>query len=136
MPKKQNSNFVRCTSNAKRLPLLRDDDNQEEREVRLANNRGSMSVLREGESSVERSNRLSLNRITVQSQRQNESHDERNNRLSADSSRHFNLRQRRRNKRTNVPGIWSEKEYSALNYDPCVDYKNGFNRNDVYSLSI
>ncbi|GBM80281.1 hypothetical protein AVEN_164424-1 [Araneus ventricosus] len=97
MPKKLNSNFGRCSSNAKWLRLLPHDENQEEREVLLTNNRERMSTVREGESYVEQSNRLSLNSNTVQSQRQNESQDERNNRLSADSAKHFNLRQRRRN---------------------------------------
>ncbi|GBM45918.1 hypothetical protein AVEN_15780-1 [Araneus ventricosus] len=64
-------NFGRCTSNAKRLRLLQDDENQEEREVRFANKRERMSIVREGVSSFQRSNRLSLNRITFQSQRQN-----------------------------------------------------------------
>ncbi|CAL1273301.1 unnamed protein product [Larinioides sclopetarius] len=37
MPRKRNSNFGRCTSNAKWVRLLRDEENEVEKEVRLEN---------------------------------------------------------------------------------------------------
>ncbi|XP_059221537.1 uncharacterized protein LOC131996104 [Stomoxys calcitrans] len=128
--RRRRANIGRSTVNARRARLARDEESSTEREARLSQLRERNRTARERESSMEREARRSQDRVRRRVQRARESSVDHEARLSQNRNRIQRTResaQTHSNAEQNGQPIshrWVNKEYSAMNYDPLICYKD------------
>ncbi|XP_059223034.1 uncharacterized protein LOC131996874 [Stomoxys calcitrans] len=128
--RRRRANIGRSTVNARRARSARDEESSTEREARLSQLRERNRTARERESSMEREARRSQDRVRRRVQRARESSVDHEARLSQNRNRIQRTResaQTHSNAEQNGQPIshrWVNKEYSAMNYDPLICYKD------------
>ncbi|CAH0701135.1 unnamed protein product [Spodoptera exigua] len=128
--RRRRANIGRSTVNARRARSARNEESSTEREARLSQLRDRNRTERERESSIEREARRSQDRVRRRVQRARESSVEHEARLSQNRNRIQRTResaQTHSNAEQNGQPIshrWVNKEYSAMNYDPLICYKD------------
>lgn len=135
MPKRSRSSLGRDTAAAKRARLERQNESSSEKEERLARLRATAATRRGQERPEERETRLSSLRSAAATRCEQEGPEERETRLSSLQSAAATRRERespeergarleadRQRHAHRVRQQWKENKFSALNYNPLIEY--------------